>query len=180
MFGGDGSRHAMDYHRRVRSLDVWEIDGELSSALRRNLPGARIKTTDSFREIHVAEKTYDLIVIDTPASLFGPDKQYCEHFEIFTPSLFRIVRTAAIMVVNVVPDLVHSITARRSPASPQQLSKRSCFYKTDRPELIPIDKMVGVYRQIASVAGFELQWHYSLCRTLRSRVHYLAMTMGRV
>jgi hypothetical protein len=179
MFGGDGSRHTMDYHRQVRSLDVWEVDGGLSGPLRRNLPGATVTTTDSFHELQVTKNTYDLIVVDTPASLFGQHKQYCEHFDVFTPSLFRVARPFAVMIVNVIPDLLHSKNARRTPPWPEQLSRRSAFYKTNRPELIPMHEMVAVYRQIAEAAGFELQWHFSLCRTMRSQVHYLAMKVGR-
>lgn len=179
MFGGDGTRHTVDYHRLVHSLDVWEINAGLSASLRQNLPGAGITIADSFRELQTSGNTYDLIVIDTPASLFGTEKQYCEHFEIFTPSLFRIARTSAVMIMNVVPNLQQSKNAWRAPASPEQLSKRSTFYKTDRPELVPVDEMVPVYRQIADAAGFELQWHFSICRTLRSQVHYLAVKVGR-
>ena len=178
VFGGDGTRHTTDYHRLVRSLEVWEVDLGFSASLHQNLPGARISITDSFREIQVTRNAYGLIVIDNPASLFGPQQQYCEHFEFFAPSLFRIARPSAVMVVNVVPDLARVHRAWRSAPSAEHSRRRCKFYGTDHADLIHIEEMVPAYRRIIDAAGFKLRWHFSVRRTLRSQIHYLAMNVS--
>lgn len=177
MFGGDGGRHTVDYQSLVRTLEVWEADGGYGPSLRKNLPGARIKITDSFTELRKTANSYDLIVIDCAAGLYGPAPHYCEHFEIFSPSLFRIARGSAVIVVNVFPDLRPYV--KQSTRWREYLSRRSAFYKTSQPELVPIDAMLEVYGCIANAAEFDIVWHFTLRRTWRSKLYYLAMSVAR-
>lgn len=176
MFGGDGGRHTIDYQPLVHSIEVWEVDGSYEASLRKNLPGGRIKITDSFREFQTTAGTYDLIVIDSPGGLYGPDLQYCEHVEAFTPSLFRIARESAVFILSIFPDLR---SAEESPALRERLSRRGSFYGTTHPELLEVSEMVSAYQRIANAAGFRIQWHFSLRRTVRSKVYYLAMNVTR-
>lgn len=178
VFGGDGTRHTIDYHPLVRSLDVWEIDPGLLTSLRRNLPGARITIADSFSEIQTTRNAYGLIVIDNPAGLYGLQGQHCEHFEIFTPSLFRIAQSSVTIVVNVLPDLARASRAWRAALSTKHLQKRCEFYGTDHPELIPVEEMLTAYRRITASSGFSWRWHFSICRAARSQLQYLVLNVS--
>ena len=175
LFGGDGSRHTLDYYPLVQSVEIWEVDGAYEPEIRRNLPGARIKITDSFQELHRSQHTFELIVVDSPGGLFGPEMQYCEHMEAFTPALFRLARKSAVLILSVFPDLRGMKSC--SPEHRQRLQRRSEFYCAADPEYVDIDQMMPVYRSIANSAGFEVNWHFSLRRTRRSKVYYLAMNV---
>ncbi|HEY0797184.1 MAG TPA: hypothetical protein VGD64_15540 [Acidisarcina sp.] len=180
MFGGDGSRHTLDYCRLVKSLDIWEVNQLMEPALCRNFPTASITIGNSFEQILLTKKTYDLLVIDNSAGLFGLHKEYCEHFEAFAPSLFRILRPSAVVILNVVPDLEKTTHASDSTVSTTQLARRAAFYQTEHPAQIAIDQMVPIYAGIARRAGFEMVWHFTLCRTVRTQVHYLVMKLSRL
>lgn len=184
MFGGDGGRHTLDYQHRVRSLDVWESDTAYEATLRKNLPRARIRMTDTFRELHITASSYDLIVIDCPGGLYGQEKRYCEHFEVFTPSLFRIFRDSVVVIVNVFPEPAAAFdgdleVAENASRLREILSRRGAFYRTARPELLPVEEMIATYRHVAFASGFNLEWHFSLRRTTRSKAYYLALGLTR-
>jgi hypothetical protein len=184
MFGGDGGRHTLDYQHLVRSLEIWEADPAYEAGLRKNLPRARIRMTDSFRELHATANSYDLIVIDCPGGLYGPEKRYCEHFEVFTPSLFRIFRDSVVVIVNVFPEpaaaFVGDLEVAENAARLREiLSRRGAFYGTTHPELLLVEEMIATYRRVAFASGFNLEWHFSLRRTARSKASYLAMGLTR-
>jgi hypothetical protein len=78
LYGGSGERTTRHYARLLASLDVWEINPSCEAALRRNLPGARIKICDSYGEIRRADGSYGFVVLDSPTS--NHDGQ-TEHFD---------------------------------------------------------------------------------------------------
>ena len=181
MFAGDGGRHTLDYQPLVGSLEVWEFDPAYEKRLRKNLPQAQIHITDSFRAVESTTNTYDLVVIDCPGGLYGPDQKYCSHFELFAPPLFRIFRDSVVVVVNVSPDAraLSSKANSGDAGAGQILKRRGEFYKSDQPEVLSLAEMVETYQRIAGAAGFNLPWHLSRRRTVRSNSHYLAMGLNR-
>jgi len=178
-FGGDGSRHTLDYCKSVRSLEVWEVDPLNAVSLKSNLPGASVSIVDSFREVKSTELTFDLVVVDCPASQFGPDYRYCEHFDFFNADLFRVLRESAVLILNVLPEQEGSIESRMKRLPPKHLSRRGNFYGTNRPATLSVDEMVRAYRSILNANGLELEWHFSQLRTIRSQVHYLVLKVRR-
>jgi hypothetical protein len=173
-FGGDGSRHTMDYAGRVRRVDVWEFDPAYLPGLRRNLPLAEVTIGDSFAQIRLTERRYGLLVVDTPASLFGPDNRYCEHFEFFNADMLRALAPDAVILLNIRP------ATESDPAlTPEQMSRRGKFYRTDSPATVSVEQMVAVYRELLQAGGFTLEWHFHRLRTVRSQVHYLALKVRR-
>lgn len=172
MFAAGGDRHTVDYQKFVCTLEAWELNPAYEDALRKNLPGARIRITDSFAELRKTSSRFDLIVIDNPMGLYGPAPHYCDHYEVFTPSLFRIARETAVIVLNVAP-FFKKIS--KTEEAGEYLSRRGAFYGTDHPEAIPLETMMTTYRQITAAAGFNVQWHCSARRTLRSNHYYLAL-----
>ena len=66
VFGCTGERLTKHYAPLVRSVEVWEINPSLEPALRRNVPTATVRITDSFAEIKTTPSRFDLVVVDNP------------------------------------------------------------------------------------------------------------------
>ena len=188
VFGASGDFHTKDYAYKVGRLEVWEINDKLESALRRNLPDAAIKITDSYQEIARTNSRYDMIVIDNPLSFFGPDEKYCEHFEMF-PAVFRLIDRSCILIVNVIPRL-NRYARKKWPYmfNPKQLAKRAEFYRTDRPEDVPYEKMTRTYSALAESSGLEMEWIFYERRRIwlpleligrQGVMHYAVMRLSR-
>ena len=47
MFGRDGTAHVIEYAKKIKKLEVWEIDDKWEGDLKKNLPDAEIKIHDS-------------------------------------------------------------------------------------------------------------------------------------
>ena len=175
LFAREGDWHARDYMKYVKSLDAWEIDPAFEKKLRDNLPNAEIKITDTFAELRTTSKKFDFVVSDNWMAVFG-DHQFCEHFEMF-PDIFRILQDKSVLVLNVIP----SITARKKKRFPYLLNeehctRRSAFYKTAEPKVIPIDHMLPIYADWANQSGFKLARHLVV---ERSMIHYLALFLTK-
>lgn len=173
VFGFTGAFHTAEYQRRVASLEVWEIDPTCEAALRRNLPGATVKITDSYQECRASARNFSLIVIDNPMSTYG---EHCEHFGLF-PDLLRLAEDPCVLIINVIPHIDAS-AKRKYPKlfNRDQLDRRSQFYDTNRPEHIALSQMVLVYARLAADCGFTLDWWFS-CQ--RSVVHYLVLKISK-
>ncbi len=177
VFAHSGFLHSRDYYPYVAHLEAWELDPAQEAALRRNLPGAEVKITDSYEEIRKTPRKYQLILLDAPDSVYGDRGQYCEHFFMF-PEAFRVAADSAVLILNVVPGYPNG-TARPSQFTAKHLDYRHRFYGTDHPARLPIADMIPVYRRGIEAHGFELEWHFSLPRTRRGRVHYLVLKIKR-
>ena len=98
VFGCTGERLTKHYAPLVRSVEVWEIDPSLEPALRRNLPTATVRITDSFAEIKRTLSRFDLVVVDNPVGCFGDGR--CEHFDPF-PDVARVLSDDSMLVLLV-------------------------------------------------------------------------------
>ncbi len=177
VFAHSGFLHTRDYHPHVATLEAWELDPRQEVELRRNLPGADIKITDSYEEIRKTPRRYNLILLDAPDGVYGDHDQYCEHFQMLS-EVFQVAADATVLVVNVVPGYP-DVPPERSQFTAKRLEHRRRFYGTDRPAWVPIADMIPVYRRRIEEQGFELEWHFSLARTSRQRVHYLVLKIKR-
>lgn len=177
VFGGDGTRHTIDYAARLRSLEVWEVDPDRQAELQKNLPNALIRNVDSYVEVNKTKRTYDLVVLDNAVSLFGPDLCFCEHFEIFTPIL-AILRSPGVIILNVLPE-VKDDPDQEFHSRVTQLARRRHFYGEVNSSCIELKRMIESYREKLWSQGWELEWEFSRQRTVRSKVHYLIMKVTR-
>jgi hypothetical protein len=178
LFAHCGFLHTRDYHPLVARLEAWEIDPRQEAALRRNLPGAVIQITDSYREIKRTPGRYSLIVVDAPGEAHGPNGEHWEHFDIL-PDVFRVATDSAVIIVNVMPGPDGRRAGRRPPLAAAHLERRRAFYGTDHPGRIPFEHMIPAYRRLIEANGFELEWYFSRCRTLNGRFHYLVLKIKR-
>lgn len=178
-FGADGSRQTVDYFREVRSLEVWELDPKYLPALQQNLPGAKIKITDSFEEIKTTSNTYDFVVLDEPGQLFI-HRDIEKPFPMILDHVFRVLRSQAVIVVNLFPDLsLQKPDASADPAYPRYLERRKQFYGVENPEFISVQEMVPAYKRSAEENGFTLADHAFFRRTVRTGVYYLMLLVRR-
>jgi hypothetical protein len=175
VFAHSGFLHARDYFARVAHLEAWEIDPGQEAALRRNLPGAALKITDSFQEIRQTPRRFGLILIDAPEQVFGDRGQYCEHFDML-PEVFRAAADDAVLIFNVMP---HAGNPRRRRFTAAHLEARRRFYMSDHPAQIPFAEMLPVYRRIIESRGFELEWYFTRPRTRDGRLIYFALKVRR-
>lgn len=171
IFAGTGFRHTIDYLGRVKGLEAWEVNPAHEPSLRRNLPGATIRITDSFEEVRRTERRFGILVVDNTITTFG--KGYVEHFDLF-PDLFRIASDSSVLILNVCPWIPEAL---RGDAV--RMSRRAAFYRTDRPEEIPIFHMVEIYAELMRQNGFRLDWPFAIKRAYRAEIHYLVMAMTR-
>jgi hypothetical protein len=171
VFAGTGFRHTIDYMKVVGTLEVWEMNSSYEGDLRRHLPGATIRITDSFEELARTTSRFGIIVVDNTITTFG--RGYVEHFDLF-PGVFRVASDPCVLVLNVCPGVPDEL--RRDA---HRMSKRAEFYRTDRPQDVPIDRMVEAYERLMKVNGFRLDWYFARKRAYREGIHYLVMRMTR-
>jgi hypothetical protein len=177
VFGGTGELHTADYAPLVKSLTVWEINPELEATLQRNLPGARVRITDSLQETRTTREKFHLVVVDNP--LFASEASLCEHFDFF-PAIFRILADRSVLVLNVMPEVSPRFQAEFPYLfNPFHLKKRGEFYDSANPENIPVEQMVPTYRSLAESCGFDLAWHFSKKRGKNIDVHFLVLGLHR-
>jgi hypothetical protein len=169
IFGYTGEYHTKYYAPYVRTLEVWEVDPACEVQLKKNLPLAEVKITDSYDEINRTQKKFNLIVVDNPMSTFG---NYCEHFDLF-PDIFNIAMDSSLLVLNVIPE-INKTVLKKWPYlfNDVQLTRRKSFYNSEHPDKISFDELVKVYSNICKANGFDLKWYFFQKRTI---VYYLVI-----
>jgi hypothetical protein len=176
LFAGCGKLQTIDYASEVGSLEVWEIDARHQARLKRDMPHARIKIVDTIQEIRRTPDRFGVLVVDNP-SVFGANKEYVEHFDLF-PDLMRIAESPALIILNVIPKVDTPDPLR--PASvftKEHLAGRRRFYRTDRPKNVSYHQMISVYRDLVEQGGFQIDWH---CLVGKWRFYkYLVLEISR-
>jgi hypothetical protein len=167
IFGGTGEYHVKDYAPYVSTLEVWEYNSECENSLKRNLPMAKVKITDSFKEIKITPGKYNFILVDCVG-----------HYGIF-PDVFRIAMDPTVMVITVIPQITQR-TRKRFPhqATDEQMASRCKFYKTDRPENISFDEIAKTYEELCRANGFDVEWHF-IVRRNRGYAYYFVLRIKK-
>lgn len=175
VYGRCGDWHTIDYAPLVSSLEVWEVNPQYEKALSKNLPRAKVKITDSYKQIKKTKDKYNLIVVDNPESIHG---NHCEHFDLFS-DIFRISMNPTILILNVIPKIKgYSLKKYPELFNKKQLACRKSFYKTNHPENISFRKMIEVYKKFITTNGYILNWWQFFHK--RSFVYYLVLKIERV
>ncbi len=157
IFGHTGEYHPRDYFPLIASLEVWEINSLCENTIRKNLPGAKIKITDSFKEIKTISGKFNLIVVDNPISTFDI---YCEHFDLF-PAIFSLTRDSTIFILNVIPKVTDKILKSYPYLfNKTQLEWRALFYCTQHPEKIDLNVLAAYHEKRCADNGFVVEWYF--------------------
>lgn len=171
LFAREGDWQTIVYAPRVKSLEVWEINPEFYDSLKKNLPNAKIKITDTWKEIKETTRKYDLIAVDAPNSNYGENDEHCEHFGLL-PDIFRIASDGCVIVLNVNMepyDLHKNLLWRK---------RRVEYYKTETPGELDFHMVVQRYRDICRENGIEMQWHFFQQRH-RGFMYYFVMRIRK-
>ncbi len=157
-FAYTGSLQAVAYHRYTKYHEAWEIKQECETQLKKNLPRAVVKITDSFQEIKRVEKKFNFVLADTHQGLFGDG--HCEHFD-FLPMLFRALCDEATIILNVIPKAGSEWIKRYgSSFSEEHLQRRRAFYGVQNAENIEPENMMRTYHQICNANGYTINWYF--------------------
>ena len=172
-FAYTGAWQARAYSLLPGYLEAWEIDPSCEAQLRRNLPDAVVRITDSFAEVRRCEKRFDFINVDTHQGIFG---EYCENFE-FYPLVFRIAKDEFVVNMNVIP-FATAKWRRRYPAlfNAEHLARRKAFYDSPDPANVSLSEMLAAYGRIAAENHYDIVWHYYRRRSL---TWYLALHLKK-
>lgn len=168
-FAYTGAWQTRAFSHLPKYLEAWEIDQACLSELKKNLPEAEIKITNSFEEVLRCDKKFDFINVDTHQGIYG---DYCENFEFF-PLLFRVAKENFVVNLNVIPEAGAS-WRKKYPSlfNAEHLDRRKKFYGVVNPENVSLDQMLETYGRIANEKGYNIVWHYYLQRTL---TYYLVL-----
>jgi len=157
VFGYTGERLTRIYAPHVASVEVWEIDPNLEEALRRNVPGATVRITDSYKEVETTQETFDLVVIDNSIGIYGGR---CDHYDLF-PGITRILSPDAIMVVLLVTRY-DDVACANYPEilTEEYLARRRSFYEIDDAKTAPTEELIQKYIGLLREHGFETEWYF--------------------
>ena len=151
LFSREGDWQTVVYAPYVKSLEAWEINLDFYEGLRKNLPNAKIKITDTWKEIKDVTRKYDLIVADTPQATYGENDEHCEHFGLL-PDVFRIANDGCVIILNV----------NKEPYNLQEGSlwwkRRKDYYRTEHPEKLEFNSVIQRYKEILQENNVKMQW----------------------
>jgi hypothetical protein len=177
LFARMGTDHTLDYKNKVKSIEAWEIEESYEVALRYTLPEAKVKITNTFKEVKETNKKYGFVVCDNWMSTYGPNDAYCEHFELF-PDIFNLLTNQAILIVNVIPFVSKPDKEKRpSLFNNEQLKRRKIFYKTEHPENLSLKEIASIYSLYANQNRYDVKWYFTEKRSNRPHVYYLVMSL---
>lgn len=140
VFGRKGDWHTVDYADGIRSLEVWEIDSEHNTDLRRNLPNAVVKNVDSIQFSREPQNVgrFDFVVIDNPQALYGPNNEYCEHFDVLESGC-AMLRPGGVLVFNV------NIRPYDFEKHPEWKRRREEFYGKPDTASLSLEELLEFY-----------------------------------
>jgi len=149
-FAREGNWQTISYAAEVAGLDAWEITPAYESALRHNLPNARVRIGDSYELACQPEFTrrFDFIVIDNPQSVFGAQSEHCEHFDAL-PLVPGLMAAQGIVIFNV------NHTPYGYAQQPDWEGRRRAFYGIEMTAHLEFDFLDTFYRRFFRTRGCE-------------------------
>lgn len=177
-FSNTGEHQMPAYIKLAESIEAWEILPQHEKALRRNLPpNATIRITNSIDEADQCVKKFNWIVMDAHMERFGPNKEYCEHFDIL-PKVFKLCMDEAILIFNVIPNCPPKWKKKYPEIfGPEHLERRNKFYKVADSQNLSYGFFEKFYKEMALHFGYHTLWLFFHQRHL---LHYLVMKIRKV
>lgn len=151
VFGYNGEYHTLDYIEHVKNLSIWEIAKDCEESLRKNLPFANVKITNSFEEIKTTNIIFDTIIVDNHQGIFGDDK--CEHFEIIKDCFLKL-SDKSVLIVNIIPNILDSKYDTPKEVTDKHIERRKSFYSHQTGTLITKSYFEDFYIKMANENGF--------------------------
>ncbi len=173
VFGYNGEYHTMNYQEFVKSLHVWELDANCEEPLKRNLPKANVKITDSYKEIKATDLKCDLVVVDNHQGTFGDG--YCEHFEML-PQVFRVMKDEVVLLVNVLPNM-NELKKRYGNDISTHIARRNAWYGKENTDVLSNEFLLDFYECFCKTNNFKVE--FSFIQTRNKVVSYLVLGLKR-
>ena len=157
----------------VKSLEVWEADPQYEADLRSGLPGAVIRINDPVRQLKSATSRFGLILLDRP---FKTSQGHLEHFDIIDDALEHL-EGRGVLLVNIIPSSAgHDQAGLSGLFNEAHLEERRKFYRTDRPDDIPLPHMFDIYEEICGRHGFAVKGRIAVPRGF---FHHLGLVLEK-
>lgn len=184
VFGRKGDWHTIIFYKKVKALEVWEINPQFEVDLKKNLPNATIKIQDSIDTLEKSHdlQKFDLILIDNPMNVFGPinekteNNRYCEHFDVMK-NIQKLIGHEAILIFNV----------NRTPFDynnhQEWKLRRNEFYGIKNTENISIEFLLNFYKEFFKQLGFQTQFCFNIIRVVnknKDMTHYFAYKIKKI
>lgn len=152
IFGGEGINDSI-FSKNTKSLEVWEIDSSVKSELNKNLPNAKIEFCDSIKKLIENDnfRSFDLILIDNPMSVFGKSFEYCEHFDVIK-NISKLINEEVIVIflVNKKP-----FFKKNEEKNKEWKQRRQLFYGDLDITNLSIEFLLNFYKELFKNIGFE-------------------------
>jgi len=158
IFAREGDWQSYRLVGRVKSIEAWEIEEMYIPKLKLNLPEAKILCHDSISFINKGSyKKFDLLIIDNSLNCYGPNREYCEHFDFFH-NLNNIIGSGSFVIFNVVKKPFNY------SAFPDWIDRRNSFYGRDDCSELSMEFIEYFYKNLFQNLGFSVIEFYSECR----------------
>ncbi len=175
-FANTGEHQAPAYYPYASYFEAWEINPDCEALLKKNLPKATIKITNTYKEVHICNKKFNLIVLDAHMGIFGPQEEYCEHFEIL-PEIFRLCEDQCTLIFNVMPYCEEKWSQKYPTVFREKhLERRKDFYNCPDPTQVPYEYMSSFYSKLCKDKGFNVDWVFYHQRHL---LHYCVIKIKK-
>ncbi|MFO0323147.1 MAG: hypothetical protein ACK504_12065 [Bacteroidota bacterium] len=176
VFSNSGEHQAPAYYKYAKYFEAWEISNYWEPFLKKNLPKAIIKITDSFKEVYASDKKFNFIIMDAHMGIFGDKNQYCEHFEIL-PIIFRRCMDNCTLIFNVMPYCENKWKKKYDTVfRKDHLQRREKFYNCEDPNNVSYQFMEKFYTNLCELNGFNVEWMFFEKRHL---LHYCVIRINK-
>lgn len=149
-FAREGDWQTMVYAREVGAIEAWEISSEFLPGLKRNLPGATVRIVDSYAYGAQTTDKFDFVVLDNPQATFGPNGQYCEHFEAL-PVALRLLKPEGVLIFNL------NWSPFNFATHAEWQKRREAFYGVENTANLSLEEfLLPFYRDYFEDRGFQV------------------------
>jgi hypothetical protein len=101
IFGGTGETDIF-LAEKLKTFEIWEIDRNCFAELKKKFSKSKIDICNSIEKLEKEynDTKFDIIVMDNPMNVYGPNKEstkYCEHFDILE-NIDKLINKEAIII----------------------------------------------------------------------------------
>ena len=152
-FAREGDWQTKEYAGKVKTVEAWEVNPNFENGLKKNLPDAVIRIGNSFELARddMNKGKFDFIIIDNPQCLYGPNNEYCEHFEALELVPF-LLKERGIVMFNI------NSNPFDYDKHPEWQKRRNEFYNLTDTSLLTKDFLLSFYKDFFKQMGLKIEF----------------------